>query len=164
MKSLLISLAVILVCSCSTHPSYTGQRYVEESPTFYLSIAPSFQAPSEYEVRNNTLFFREYSGFGGFDWGSRKVVAVSEIGREQQDKIRALTLKAIADTISIESERSRAGAVVVVADGTQWYIQSDTNQFFSLSTNNPESEAFSDLLILLNSILGRSTEALNEAF
>ena len=153
MKYTVILFTTLFVYSCSTNPGYTGQKFVEESPTFYLSIAPSFGKPYEYEVQNNTLVFREYSGLGGYNWGARKVVVTSEISQEVQQNLRALTLEAIADTISIEKKRRESGEIVFVADGTTWYIQSDNGAFLSISTNNPESEAFSQILALLNSIL-----------
>lgn len=155
MKQFALILTAMLVCSCSMNPGYTGQQFVEDSPTFYLSLAPSFHKPCEYEIRDKKLVYREYSGLGGYGWGRRKDVATSSISQEHQDKIRALTLEAIADTISIEKWRRENDEMVVVTDGTTWYIQSDIGPFLSISTNNPESKAFKELLTLLNSILGR---------
>lgn len=157
MKHYFLILTALLVCSCSTNPGYTGQQFVEDSPTFYMSIAPSFHKPCEYEVHERTLVYREYSGAGGYNWGHRTVVATSKISQEQQDKIRSLTLDAIANTISIEQFRKENDEEVLVTDGTTWYIQSDIGTFVSISTNNPESKAFVELRDLLNSILNQST-------
>jgi len=158
MKYIYILFTMLLVCSCSKSPRYTGQWFVEKSPSFYLSIAPTFDKPYEYEVLDNTLVYREYSGLGGYNWGSRKVVAKSDITREEQEKIRSLTLDAIADTISLEKKRSESGEFIVVLDGISWYIQSDVGPFLSIRTNNPESQAFNDLVVLLNSILEREPD------
>ena len=155
MKYIVIIITTLFLFSCSTYQGYTGQRFVEESPTFYLSIAPSFAEPYEYEVKNRVLVFRKYSGLGGYNWGRKRVVAKSGISQEEQESIRALTLEAIADTISIEKKRKESGEVIVVLDGTGWYIQSDLDPFLTISTNNPESKAFSELLNLLKLILKR---------
>ena len=157
MKYIVTIIATLFLFSCSSHPGYTGQQFVEESPTFYMSIAPSFDKPYEYEVKDRILEIRAYSGLGGYGWGSRKVIATSSISQEEQEKIRSLSLEAIADTINIEKKRRENGEMVVVTDGVTWYIQSDIGPFLSISTNNPESEAFGELHDLLDSIAKQVT-------
>jgi hypothetical protein len=154
MKYIIVFLSVLL-CSCSSNPKYTGQQFDWDNPVFYLSLAPSFAKPVEYEVQDNILVYREYSGLGGYKWGSRKVIDEVKISREEKNKLDELTHQAIADTIIVEKKRNESGEIIVVADGTVWYIQSGIVPFLSISTNNPESEAFSKILALLNVILER---------
>lgn len=149
-------IAILLVwflSSCSSSPNFTGQVFDEKTPFFYLSIAPSFDKPYEYEIRNDILVLREYSGLGGYNWGTKRVVAKSEMSQEVQAKISKLAQEAIADTIRIEKNRTEVGDVVLVMDGTNWYIQLDVGYFLSISTNNPESKAFNELHSLLKLIL-----------
>ena len=65
-------LLVVMLSSCAPYQTKTGQRFYEGSPSFYLSVAPSFSAPKEYEVVANSLILRTYSGAGGYNWGKRK--------------------------------------------------------------------------------------------
>lgn len=157
MKLITIIISVFLLCSCSTTPEYTGQQFSEDSPDFYLSIAPSFDKPYEYEIHDTTLVLREYSGLGGYDWGRKNLVAKVTVTLKEQEKIRRLTFKAIADTIHIEEERRKRGELVVVADGTSWYIQSGIVPFLSIRTNNIESNAFGELKSHLDFILKRGS-------
>ena len=155
MKYFTIIPILVLLCSCASSPKYSGQRYESERPFFYMSLAPSFSKPFEYEVQGNTLIYREYSGKGGYNWGTRKVVAKKEISREEKNKLDQLTLQAIEDTINIEQERNKTGELVVVMDGTNWFIQSGIVPLLSIRTNNIESSAYNKIKNLLDSILGR---------
>ena len=154
MKYIIVFLSVLL-CSCSSNPKYTGQKFNSHHSIFYLSLAPSFGKPVEYEVQGNILLHREYSGLGGYKWGSRRIIVEAAISREEVNKLDELTQQAIADTIVVENRRNESGENIVVADGTGWYIQSGIVPFLAISTNNPESEAFSEILTLLNVILKR---------
>ena len=144
-----------LLSSCSSSPKYTGQGYDPKSPDFYLSLAPSFSVPFEYEVQGGFLIYREYSGLGGYNWGTSRVLAKKEISREEKNRLDELSLQAIEDTINIEQERNSSGEIIVVMDGTEWYIQTGISPFLSISTNNPESKAFNKIRNLLVSILER---------
>jgi hypothetical protein len=156
MKFIIIFLLFISLCSCSTNQRYTGQGFDPDNPTFYLSLAPSFGKPFEYELLfDNTLVYREYSGLGGYKWGTKKVIAKIVISREEEKELNALALEAIADTIKFEQVRNKSGVLEFVSDGTGWYLQSGIVPFVSVSTNNPESKAFSEILTLLNSALER---------
>lgn len=150
MKLNIILILALMLSACAGHQSKTGQRFSESSPEFYLSIAPSFAAPYEYEVVSNSLVIRKYSGVGGYNWGksneqSRKILAVS-----QKQKIRELAIAAVKESIQEE----QAGIEVVVMDGTGWYLLTDygLGPFMSVSTNNPPN-SFYELQKYLESIL-----------
>ena len=155
MRYIPLVIIFLLQISCSTEPRFTGQWYVEDSPSFYMSIAPTFGNPFDFEIQDEELEYREYSGFGGYDWGSSKVVATVKTTREERNIIDALSKEAIADTIAIYKRRLENDELVVVADGTSWYIQSGVSPFVSIRTNQPDSKAFEELLDLLNSIVTR---------
>lgn len=83
MKLAIILIVAMVLSSCAINQNKTGQHFSENSPTFYMSIAPSFSAPYEYEVISNNLILRKYSGLGGSKWGikkeqSRKVLSVAQ--------------------------------------------------------------------------------------
>ncbi len=135
LKFFLATIAVLFLSSCTTSQFKTGQSFVEDSPDFYLSIAPSFGNPFEYEISSGKIIFREYSGKGGYDWGKITNTIHKTIDANQQAKIRELTVTAVKDAVVSEQN----GIDVVVVDGTSWYILSDYGfgPFLSISTNNP---------------------------
>jgi hypothetical protein len=150
MKLNIILILAVMLSSCAGHQAKTGQRFSENMPDFYLSIAPSFAAPHEYEVSSNFLFFREYSGVGGYNWGKSKEQSRKTLTVAQEQKIRELAVAAVKESIQEE----QAGIDVVVMDGTGWYILTDygVGPFFSVSTNNP-TNSFYELQKYLESIL-----------
>lgn len=150
MKKIVTLLALFALVSCANNDFKTGQRFSESSPDFYLSIAPSFAKPYEYELINNSLFFREYSGVGGYDWGKSNEISKAQVTREQSEKIRQLSVAAIKEAILEE----QSGIDVVVMDGVSWYLLSDFGfgPFLSAKTNNPP-KAFYSLQKYLDGIL-----------
>ncbi len=138
------------VVSCANNDFKIGQRFSEDSPEFYLSIAPSFSQPYEYELSGESLVVREYSGLGGYDWGKSIEVSRAQVTREQSEKIRELSVSAIKEALLEE----QSGIDVVVMDGVSWYLLSDYGfgSFLSAKTNNP-SKLFYDLQEYLNEIL-----------
>lgn len=150
MKLNLILILAFFVSSCTGNIPKTGQRFQENSPSFYLSIAPSFSSPQEYEVISNVLVHRVCNGLGGYNWGkcneqSRKTLVVT-----QEETIRNLAVAAVKASIQEE----QIGNEVLVMDGTGWYIMSDygLGSFYSVSTNNPP-DSFHELLKYLESLL-----------
>ncbi len=141
MKSLLLILLLLSLSACATKQYKTGEWFNEESPEFYISLAPSFKAPYEYELKSGQITFRKYGGLGGYDWG--KVIYTSNriISKQQEEAIRKLAVTAIKEA-AIEDEK---GIDVFVADGTGWYIMTDYGfgPFLSVSTNNPPDSFYS---------------------
>lgn len=149
MKQTIILVMAMLLSSCAINPTKTGQRFSENSPTFYMSIAPSFSAPYEYEVIDDNLIFRKYTGLGGYKWGKKKEQSRKTISIAQEEKIRALAIAAVKESIPEQAEID-----VIVMDGTNWYILTDYGfgPFLSASTNNPPN-GFYELQKYLDSIL-----------
>lgn len=139
-----------MLSSCAGHKAKTGQRFSENNPDFYLSIAPSFAVPHEYEVASNSLVLRKYSGVGGYNWGKSREQSRKTLTAAQEQKIRELAIAAVKESIQEE----QAGIDVVVMDGTGWYMLTDSGfgPFLSVSTNNPP-KSFYELQKYLESIL-----------
>lgn len=137
--------------SCANN-DFTGQRFSEDSPEFYLSIAPSFSQPYEYELNGESLVLREYNGLGGYEWGKSTEVSRVKVTQEQNAKIRELSVSAIDQALLEE----QSGIDVVVMDGVSWYLLSDYGfgPFLSVKTNNPP-KSFYDLQEYLDGILPR---------
>ena len=94
-----------MLSSCASHQTKTGQRFYEDSPSFYLSIAPSFSVPKEYEVVENSLILRTYSGAGGYNWGKRKEQLRKTLTTVQEKEIRKLAVAAVKES----TEEDQAG-------------------------------------------------------
>lgn len=135
MKHLLVILIIFATTSCTFNNFRTGQRFEEESPYFFMSVAPSFSEPFEYEISSDELILREYDGLGGYDWGRGKEVSRVKVTLEQERNIRELSIATIIESIKEEE----SGEEIVVLDGTSWYILTDFGfgPFLSYSTNNP---------------------------
>ena len=140
----------MMLSSCASHQTKTGQRFYEDSPSFYLSIAPSFSAPKEYEVVENSLILRTYSGAGGYNWGKRKEQLIKILTTAQEQEIRKLAVAAVKES----TEEDQAGDEVIIMDGIGWYILTDygLGPFLSVSTNNPPN-SFYELEKYLESLL-----------
>jgi hypothetical protein len=140
MKLNIIILLVLMLCSCASHQTKTGQRFYENGPSFYLSIAPSFSTPKEYEVVANHLVLRTYSGTGGYNWGRKREKLRRTLTTAQEQEIRELAVAAVKESIQEE----QAGTEVIVMDGVGWYILTDYGQgpFLSVSTNNPTNSFY----------------------
>lgn len=135
MNRLLILTVLIATTSCTFNEFRAGQRFEKESPSFYMSVAPSFSQPFEYEINSDELVLREYSGLGGYDWGRKKEVFRVKVTLEQKKNIRQLSIATISESIAEEKE----GEEIVVMDGTSWHVLTDFGfgPFLSYSTNNP---------------------------
>lgn len=149
MKQTIILIMAMLLSSCTINQTKTGQHFSENSPAFYMSIAPSFSAPYEYEVIDDNLIFRKYTGLGGHNWGKKKEQSRKTLSNEQEKKIRELAIAAIKESIPEHEETD-----VIVMDGTGWYILTDYGfgPFLSASTNNSPN-GFYELQKYLDSIL-----------
>lgn len=149
MKYAFIILCIFSFTSCTFNEFRTGQRFEEESPDFYMSIAPSFSEPYEYEIHYNNLFYREYNGLGGYDWGRAQEVSKVEITLEQMKHIRELAITAIKESIE-----EQLGHEILVMDGVSWYLITDfgLGPFLAAKTNNP-SDSFYQLRNYLNELL-----------
>lgn len=150
MKLSITMLLIVMLSSCAPYQTKTGQRFYDGSPSFYLSVAPSFSAPKEYEVVANSLILRTYSGAGGYNWGKRKEKLKKTLTTAQEKEIRKLAIAAVKESIQEE----QAGVEVIVMDGTGWYILTDygLGPFLSVSTNNPPN-SFYELEKYLESLL-----------
>lgn len=134
----LLMLSVLFaIASCTFNARKPGQYFNDECPTFYMSIAPSFSHPFEYEITSVVLVVREYSGLGGYNWGRRKEVARVKVTPQQEKDIRQMSMAAITQSIVEANEVED----IIVLDGTSWYVLSDTDMdsgpFLACSTNNP---------------------------
>ncbi|WP_028886803.1 hypothetical protein [Teredinibacter turnerae] len=150
MKKIIILIVLFVLASCASDSFKTGQRFSEDSPEFYLSIAPSFSKPYEYELIGDRLTVREYSGLGGYEWGKSIEVSVVQVTRKQHEKIRALSVTAVREALKEEQE----GIEILVMDGVSWYLLSDYGfgSFLSAKTNNPP-KSFYTLQKYLNEIV-----------
>lgn len=150
MKKIIILIILFAVVSCASNNFKTGQRFSEDSPEFYLSIAPSFSKPLEYELRGDRLVVREFSGLGGYDWGKSIEVSNVQVTQEQSERVRALSVAAVEEALHEE----QSGIDVIVMDGVSWYLLSDYGfgPFLSAKTNNPP-KSFYDLQEYLNGIV-----------
>lgn len=150
MKKIILLIILFLVASCANDAFRTGQRFSEDDPEFYLSIAPSFSQPYEYELSAGSLIFREYSGLGGYGWGKSAEVSRTEVTQEQSEKIRELSVLAIKEALLEEQSATE----IVVIDGVSWYLLSDYGfgPLVSVKTNNPP-KLFYDLQEYINGIL-----------
>lgn len=150
MKLHIILILALMLSACAGHQLKTGQHFSEKSPEFYLSIAPSFAAPYEYEVVSNYLVLRKYNGLGGYNWGKSKEQSRNILTVSQEQKIRELAIAAVKESIQEE----QVGIEVIVMDGTGWYLLTDygLGPFMSVSTNNPPN-SFYALEKYLESIL-----------
>ena len=150
MKTFLTLLMAFLLSACTSHVK-TGQVYLEDSPSFYMSVAPSYSAPFEYELVSDTLIFREYSGSGGNDWGTSKEVARETLSTAQKNKLRELSVAAVKSSV----QQAEVNEAIIVLDGTSWYLLTDYGfgPFLSTSTNDPQ-ENFYQLRDYVNGILG----------
>ena len=161
MRLLLILITILSMSSCVNHQPNRGQYFIMDNrSSFYLSIAPSFDAPYEYEISLNNLVLRKFDGLGGYEWGKSKDVSSTTLTREQQQMVRLLAITAIKNTI-LEEEK---GIDVVVKDGTSWHIQSDygLGPSLSASTNNPP-QSFFELRDFIEGLLeGKQDEILRE--
>lgn len=141
---------MLVLSACVGHQAKTGQRFSENSPDFYPSIAPSFSAPYEYELVSDFLVLRKYNGVGGYSWGKSSEQSKKKLTVSQEQKIRELAIAAVTESIQEE----QAGIEVVVMDGTGWYLLTDygLGPFLSVSTNNPPN-SFYELESYLESLL-----------
>lgn len=153
MKCIIVLSILLSSISCSSHQKCTRQYFQDDAPVFYISIAPSFDKPSDFEVKNNQLIYRQYSGLGGYKWGSKKVVASSGISLAEQEKLHALILQAFADAVRIQKEQTENGEEIVTLDGSEWLIQSNFYQPLSIGITNPNSKVFYELINFLESVL-----------
>ncbi|MFO1368446.1 MAG: hypothetical protein U1F46_05570 [Marinagarivorans sp.] len=135
MNQLLILLVLITTTSCTFNKFRAEQHFEEKNPSFYMSVAPSFSQPFEYEINSDELVLRKYYGLGGYNWGRKKEVCRVKVTLEQKNNIRQLSIATIRESITEEKEDEE----IVVMDGTSWYILTDFGfgPFLSYSTNNP---------------------------
>ena len=142
MKILFIYILVAFTVSCSNMGGYrTGQRFAINDPDLYLSIAPTFKSPYEFELKGSVLTYAKYSGHGGYNWGSKEKVQAAELTTEQLEKIRVLSLAAIESVVKYEQSES----LEVVLDGTFWYLQANFKSFVVVTTSVPQGTEFAEL-------------------
>ena len=143
-----------MITACVGQNRTRGQYfYAEDSPAFYLSLAPSFNAPYEYIIRDNKLYLRELDGHGGYNWGRSNETESVLLTRGDEKKIRYLVIAAVKEA-ALEEEK---GIDVIVMDGTNWFIQSSYGfgPSVAISTNNPP-ESFFDLKDFIDSLLQKN--------
>ena len=150
MKNLLLSLLLFLTFGCAQNNDYrTGQRFAINDPDLYMSIAPSFRKPYEFELKGEILIYSQYSGAGGYKWGIKSDIREAKLTPEQIKKIRKLSLYAIDSALDYE----QGSELDIVLDGTFWYLQINFKSFVVATALTPRSFKFVVLENYLMSIM-----------
>lgn len=104
-----------------------------QAPWLRIQVAPTFEAPEQYEVNRHDphlLIYTQYSGSGGYDWGKKHKVIRVPLTLEQHEKTKSL-----ADAVLREFPRRDE---VVGFDGTTWVFESSIYQYTKLAAWTPE--------------------------
>lgn len=100
-----------------------------------LQIAPTFEAPIEYELNQHApyyLIYTEYSGAGGYDWGEKVKVLRISLSPEEHESVKQKISSAL-EAFPIKDE-------VMGPDGTIWVLESNLYTYTKVAAWTPEYE------------------------
>ena len=119
------------------------------SPFALIQIAPTFEKPIEYELTQHepyVLFYSEYDGKGGYNWG--KKVKTTRIDLSEEQHIKAVELLKSCLTTLPQNDHALG------PDGTTWVLETIAFQYLKTIIWEPEHETtergYSGLIELRN--------------
>lgn len=128
---------LVLLSGCATkskETDYTQNEWIF-SPFALIKIVPTFEKPIEYELTQHepyALFYSEYDGKGGYNWG--KKVKTTRINLSKEQHIKAVELLNACLTTLPRNDHSLG------PDGTTWILETTAFQYLKTIIWDPEYE------------------------
>jgi hypothetical protein len=130
------TIIALLLGGCATKSmvvDYTLDPF--DSPFARIQIAPTFENPIEYELTRHEpymLIYSEYTGKGGYNWGSRGKITQISLSEEQHAK--AIELLTVCLTTLPQNDQALG------PDGTSWVLETTAFQYLKTIIWEPELE------------------------